>query len=146
MRIIYKFKCQSLLNKMILNKSFLTGVLYDCFKLTDVFLTEWDETCECYSCLKLMIQARSSIVNEVIRGNFTSIKRIKKIKSIKSIRSQASNFLPLRHFYAHSDFFFLDVFYAHSNLLPLRRFMRIVVIFVFVRLFDVLTFLCFLCV
>ena len=80
----------------------------------------------------------SNIVNEVVRGNFTSI------KSTKSIKSQASNFLPLRYFYVHSDFLPLRCFYAHSNFLPLRRFMRIVVIFVFVRLFDVLTFLCFL--
>ena len=29
----------------------------------------------------------SSIVNEVIRGNFTSTKRIKRIKRIKSIKS-----------------------------------------------------------
>ena len=33
-----------------------------------------------------------SIVNKVIRGNFTSI------KSIKSIKGQASDFLPLRCF------------------------------------------------
>ena len=63
----------------------------------------------------------SIIGNEVIRGNFTSV---------KSIKSQASDFLPLRCFYAHSDF------------LPLRYFMRIVVIFVIVRLFY--GFLCFL--
>ena len=29
----------------------------------------------------------SSIVNEVIRGNFTSIKRIRKIRKIKRIKS-----------------------------------------------------------
>ena len=68
-----------------------------------------------------LILIESSIVNEVIRGNFTStksIKSIKGIKNIKSIKSQASDFLPLRYF------------------------MRIVVIFLIVRLFDV--FLCFL--
>ena len=69
----------------------------------------------------------SSIGNEVIRGNFASI------KSIKSIKSQGSDFLPLRYFDAHSDF------------LPLRHFMGIVVIFVIFRLFDILLFfLCFL--
>ena len=76
----------------------------------------------------------NSIVNEVIRGNFTSTKRIlsiKSIKRIKSIKSQASNFLALRYFYARSDFF------------PLRHFVRIVVIFVYVRLFDVLMFMFF---
>ena len=67
----------------------------------------------------------SSIGNEVIRGNFASI------KSIKSIKSQGSDFLPLRYFDAHSDF------------LPLRHFMGIVVIFVIFRLFDVLRFFMF---
>ena len=33
-----------------------------------------------------------SIVNEVIRGNFTSTKRIKSIKSIKSIKMLNSDF------------------------------------------------------
>ena len=33
---------------------------------------------------------RSSIVNEVIRGNFRSIKRIKRIKSTKRIKSVKS--------------------------------------------------------
>ena len=78
-----------------------------------------------------MLTHFSSIVNEVIRGNFRSIKRI------KSTNSQANDFLALRYFYAHSDFFPLRCFYAHSDFLPLRRFMCIVVIFVFVRLFDV---------
>ena len=41
------------------------------------------------------MESHSSIVSEVIRGNFTSIKSIKRIKSIKSIKSQASDFLPL---------------------------------------------------
>ena len=78
-----------------------------------------------------MLTHFSSIVNEVIRGNFTNIERI------KSTNSQASDFLPLRYFYAHSDFFPLRCFYVHSDFLPLRRFICIVVIFVFVRLFDV---------
>ena len=46
-----------------------------------------------------LLPSHSSIVNEVIRGNLTSTKRIKStksIKSIKSIKSQASHFLPLR--------------------------------------------------
>ena len=33
------------------------------------------------------IKYKKSIVNEVIRGNFTSIKRIKKIRKIKRIKS-----------------------------------------------------------
>ena len=35
---------------------------------------------------------RSSIVNEVVRGNFTSTKRIKRIKSIKNIKTLNSDF------------------------------------------------------
>ena len=43
--------------KIILIKSFLTGVLYDCFKLIYAYLNEGDKVCECYSCLKMVIQA-----------------------------------------------------------------------------------------
>ena len=42
---------------MILMKSFITGVLYDCFKLIYAYLIERDKIRECYSCLKMMIQA-----------------------------------------------------------------------------------------
>ena len=42
---------------MILIKSFLTGVLYDCFKLIYASLNEEDKFRECYSCLKMRIQA-----------------------------------------------------------------------------------------
>ena len=42
---------------MILMKSFITGVLYDCFKLIYAYLIERDKVRECYSCLKMMIQA-----------------------------------------------------------------------------------------
>ena len=42
---------------MILIKSFLTGVLYDCLKLIYACLNEGDKVRECYSCLKMMIQA-----------------------------------------------------------------------------------------
>ena len=38
---------------MILIKSFLTGVLYDCFKLIYAYLNEGDKVHECYSCLKM---------------------------------------------------------------------------------------------
>ena len=41
---------------MILINSFLTGVLYDCFKLIYEYLNEGDEVRECYSCLKIIIQ------------------------------------------------------------------------------------------
>ena len=42
---------------MILIISFLTGVLYDCFKLIYAYLNEGDKVRECYSCLKLIVQA-----------------------------------------------------------------------------------------
>ena len=42
---------------MILIKSFLTGVLYDCFKLIYAYLNKGYNVRECYSCLKMMIQA-----------------------------------------------------------------------------------------
>ena len=45
------------MNKIILIKSLLTRVLYDCFKLIYAYLNERDKVCECYSCLKMVIQA-----------------------------------------------------------------------------------------
>ena len=42
---------------MILIKSFLTWVLYDCFKLIYAYLNEADKVRECYNCLKIMMQA-----------------------------------------------------------------------------------------
>ena len=42
---------------MILIKSFLTGVLYDCFKLIYAYLNEGHKIREYYSCLKLIVQA-----------------------------------------------------------------------------------------
>ena len=42
---------------MILIKSFLKGVLHDCFKLIYAYLNEGDKVRECYSCLTMMIQA-----------------------------------------------------------------------------------------
>ena len=42
---------------MILIKSFLTGVLYDCFKLMEGYLNQEDKIRKCYYCLKIMIQA-----------------------------------------------------------------------------------------
>ena len=62
-------------------------------------------------CFFNLILIESSIVNEVIRGNFTntkSIKSIKGIKNIKSIKSQASYFLTLRYFMRIVIFFLLD--------------------------------------
>ena len=41
------------------HQSFLTGVLYDCFKLMYVYLNEGDEVRKCFSCLKMMIRAQS---------------------------------------------------------------------------------------
>ena len=45
------------MSKPILIKSFLTGVLYDRFKLIHAYLNEGDKVRECYSCLKTVIQA-----------------------------------------------------------------------------------------
>ena len=41
---------------MILIKSFLTGVLYDWFKLIYRYLNEGNKVRECFNCLKMMIQ------------------------------------------------------------------------------------------
>ena len=42
---------------MILIKSFITGVLHDCSKLIYAYLNEGNKIRECYSCLKMMMQA-----------------------------------------------------------------------------------------
>ena len=42
---------------MILMKSFLTEVLYDRLKLIYTYLNEENKVRECYSCLKMIIQA-----------------------------------------------------------------------------------------
>ena len=42
---------------MILIKSFLTEVSYDRFKLIYAYLNEGEKIRECYSCLKMIIQA-----------------------------------------------------------------------------------------
>ena len=42
---------------MILIKFFLTGVLYDCFKLTYAYLSEGDKVSKCYRSLKMIVQA-----------------------------------------------------------------------------------------
>ena len=55
--MIYNFQCSQILNKIILIKSFLTEVLYDCFKLVFAYLNEGGQVCEFYSCLKMVIQA-----------------------------------------------------------------------------------------
>ena len=44
-------------NTRLFIKSFITRVLHDCFKLTYAYLNERDKVHECYSCLKMMIQA-----------------------------------------------------------------------------------------
>ena len=44
-------------SEIILIKSFLTGVLCDCFRLIYAYLNERDKVRECYSCLKIVIQA-----------------------------------------------------------------------------------------
>ena len=47
---------------MILIKFFLTGYLYDRFKLRCVYLNEEDKFRECYTCLNLMIQVHLQVV------------------------------------------------------------------------------------
>ena len=46
---------------MILIKSFLTGILYDCFKRIYASLNEGDKVRECYSCWKMMIQSHLQV-------------------------------------------------------------------------------------
>ena len=46
---------------MILIKSFLTGYLYDCFKLIYTYLNKGDKVYECYNCLKMILQAHLHI-------------------------------------------------------------------------------------
>ena len=41
------------LSKMILMRSFLTRVLYDCFKVIYAYLNHGDNVRECYSCLEM---------------------------------------------------------------------------------------------
>ena len=41
-------------HQILLNR----GILYDCFKLIYAYLNEGDKVCECYSCLKMMIQSQ----------------------------------------------------------------------------------------
>ena len=41
---------------MILIKSFLTRVLFDCFKLLCAHINEWVKVRKCYSCLKMIMQ------------------------------------------------------------------------------------------
>ena len=47
---------------MIYIKSFLTGVLYDYFKLIHAYLNEGHKVRECYSCLKMIVQAHLYVV------------------------------------------------------------------------------------
>ena len=49
------------MEKWSLSKSFLTGVLHDCFKFTCANLNEGDKVCECYSCLKMLIQTHLNV-------------------------------------------------------------------------------------
>ena len=42
---------------MIYIKPFLAGVLYNCFKLIHAYLNEGHKVRECYSCLKIIVQA-----------------------------------------------------------------------------------------
>ena len=57
---------------MVLIKSFLTEALYDRSKLIFGTLNEGDKVRECYSCLKLMIQAHLH-VGFFFQNNFYEI-------------------------------------------------------------------------
>ena len=46
----------------MLIKSFLARILCDCLELIYAYLNEGDEVCECYSCLKMTIQAHLRVV------------------------------------------------------------------------------------
>ena len=62
----------------MLIKSFLTGVLYDRFKLIYAYLMEGDKVCVCYSCLKMVIQAHLHVL-------FPTIFFTKRASSLKQI-------------------------------------------------------------
>ena len=64
-KLIYNFKRLLLYNKVILLKSILTGVLYDCLKLISVYLHEGDKIRKCQSCSDLMKHAHLHV------GSFT---------------------------------------------------------------------------
>ena len=66
-RIIYNFRSSQVLNKIILIKSFVTGVLCYSFKHTYACLNEGDKVYECYDCLKMAIQANLHV------GFFTNL-------------------------------------------------------------------------
>ena len=46
---------------MILIKPFITGVLYDYFKLICAHINEGDKIRECYSCVKMIVQAHLNV-------------------------------------------------------------------------------------
>ena len=55
---------------MILIKSFTKGTLYDHFNLIYMYLSEGDKIRECYSYLKLMIQARCFFSQNILLNKF----------------------------------------------------------------------------
>ena len=127
---------------MILIKSFLTGVLYDCFKFIYAYLNEGDEVRECYGCLKMMIQVhlhvgfftiffikrpsfkRFNLYMKLLQSSTVS-KRKKIIMKCLAIKSFAWNFLqlPIKKKIAtlrivtigKSELTFLLVLYFHYN-------------------------------
>ena len=62
----------------MLIKSFLTGVLYDRFKLIYAYLKEEDKICVCYTCLKMVMQAHLHVL-------FPTIFFTKRASSLKQI-------------------------------------------------------------
>ena len=81
---------------MILIKSFLTGVLYDCFRLMYVYLNKGDKVGECYSCLKMVIQAHLHVGFLTIFFNkCASLKKFyfyMKLSQSRTIFKQKNNF------------------------------------------------------
>ena len=76
---------------MILFKSFLTGVLYDCFKLKHAYLNEGDQVCECYSCLKMMIHVGFFTIFFIKRPSLKRFYLCMKILQSSTIFKQKSN-------------------------------------------------------
>ena len=80
---------------MILIKSFLTGVAYDCFKIIQQYLNEGDKVLECYSCLKMMVQAYLQVcfflLFSVARGSLKRFYLYIKLLQSSTIFKQKNN-------------------------------------------------------
>ena len=80
-----------ILNKIILTKPFLVGVLHYCFKLIYVYLNEGDQFCERYRCLKMVILAHLRvgfftiffIKRALLKGFYLSLKLLQSRTTFK---------------------------------------------------------------